>query len=167
MAVRIPYATKDGFLAVRTWLRAAHAEVERIEVTDSSMTVRARLHGTGPLPGTATVRLRRRGGDGVLRTVEPRAGSDDRGFSFTVDYGELAAGNGTGSHVWDLAVQLSSRPEVSEVSEVPAVRIGRLLDDLADRKEIFVYPAATVGDVVVRPYYTVDNDLSVEVAPAG
>ncbi|WP_324783466.1 transferase [Streptomyces sp. H51] len=160
VAVRIPYATTAGSLAVRTWLRDAHAEVERIEVTDRSMTVGARLHGVGPLPGTATVRLCRRGGDGVPLTLEPRAGSDGRGFSFTVDYGELAVG-GTGSQVWDLSVRLSS------ADGIPPVRIGRLLDDLADRKDVFVYPAATIGGVVVRPYYTVDNDLSVQVTPAG
>ncbi|MBT2421140.1 transferase [Streptomyces sp. ISL-22] len=156
VAVRVPYATKDGYLAVRAWLRTAHAEVEGVEVTDRSMTVRARLHGATLADG-ATVRLRLRGGDGVVRTLEPRAASDGRAFSFTVDYGELAAGHGTGSRVWDLSVQ--PRPAAG----APPVRIGRLLDDVADRKEIFVYPQAAVGGVTVRPYYTVDNDLSVEV----
>lgn len=45
--------------------------------------------------------------------------------------------------------------------------MARLLDDVADKKQIFVYPATTVGAASVRPYYTVDNDLAVEVAPAG
>ncbi|ELS57297.1 hypothetical protein [Streptomyces viridochromogenes] len=160
VAVRVPYATKDGYLAVRAWLRTAHAEVEGVEVTDRSMTVRARLHGATLADG-ATVRLRLRGGDGVVRTLEPRAAGDGRAFSFTVDYGELAAGHGTGSRVWDLSVQ--PRPAAG----APPVRIGRLLDDVADRKEIFVYPQAAVGGVTVRPYYTVDNDLSVEVTAVG
>lgn len=43
------------------------------------------------------------------------------------------------------------------------MRVGRLLDDLADRRKIVVYPAADVGGTGLRPYYTVDNDLSVEV----
>ncbi|MCL8014216.1 transferase [Streptomyces sp. AS02] len=156
VAVRVPYTTKDGYLAVRAWLRTAHAEVEGIEVTDRTMTVRARLHGTTLADGAA-VRLRLRGGNGVVRTLVPRAASDGRAFSFTVDYGELAVGQGKGSGVWDLSVQ--SRPDAA----VSPVRLGRLLDDVADRKEIFVWPAAEVGAVVVRPYYTVDNDLSVEV----
>ncbi|MDC0768585.1 transferase [Streptomyces sp. HD] len=159
VAVRVPYTTKDGYLAVRAWRRRAHAEVEGIEVTDRSMTVRARLHGT-TFAGEAAVRLRLRGGNGVVRTLKPRAASDGRAFSFTVDYGELAADHGTGTRVWDLSVQ--PRP----AAEVTAIRIGRLFDDVADRKEIFVHPEALVGDVVVRPYYTVDNDLSVEVTAA-
>ncbi|MGW6904416.1 transferase [Streptomyces sp. NPDC054940] len=159
VAVRVPYTTKDGYLAVRAWLRTAHAEVEGIEVADRTLTVRARLHGATLAEGAA-VRLRLRGGEGVVRTLEPRAASDGRAFSFTVDYGELAAGPGTGSRVWDLSVQ----PRAA--ADAAPIRIGRLLDDVADRKEIFVYPTAAVGEVAVRPYYTVDNDLSVEVAAA-
>ncbi|WP_128431019.1 transferase [Streptomyces cyaneus] len=164
VAVRIPYTTKDGYLAVRTWLRTAHAEVERLDVTDRSMTVRARLHGATLAETAAAVRLRRRGGDGVVRTLGPQAESDGRAFSFTVDYEELAADHGptagAGARVWDISVQ------PGPAAGTPPIRIGRLLDDVADRKEIFVYPTAAVGDVTVRPYFTVDNDLSVEVAAA-
>ncbi|MDO0910934.1 transferase [Streptomyces sp. DT2A-34] len=163
VAVRVPYTTKDGYLAVRAWLRTAHAEVEGIDVRDRSMTVRARLHGA-PLTEAAAVRLRLRGGDGVVRTLEPRAESDGRAFSFTVDHEELATGHGpgpgAGTRVWDLSVQPG--PD----AEAPVIRIGRLLDDVADRKDIFVYPTAVVGDATVRPYYTVDNELSVEVTAA-
>ncbi|MDF3140145.1 MULTISPECIES: transferase [unclassified Streptomyces] len=163
VAVRVPYATKDGYLAVRAWLRTAHAEVEGIDVTDRSTTVRARLHGTTLAEGAA-VRLRLRGGDGVVRTLGPQAESDGRAFTFTVDHEELVADHGprTGAaaRVWDVFVQ--PRPAVG----APPIRICRLLDDVADRKEIFVYPTAAVGDATVRPYFTVDNDLSVEVAAA-
>ncbi|MFE0250223.1 transferase [Streptomyces sp. NPDC059010] len=167
VAVRIPYTTKDGYLAVRAWLRRAHAEVEGVEVTDRSMTVRARLHGTtfAEEAAEAAVRLRLRGGDGVVRTLSPRVASDGREFSFTVDYGELAADHGHGTRVWDLSVQPQPQPQPRPrpAADTPPVRIGRLFDDVADRKEIFVHPEAVAGDVVVRPYYTVDNDLSVEV----
>ncbi|KUL23867.1 transferase [Streptomyces regalis] len=163
VAVRVPYATKDGYLAVRAWLRTAHAEVERVDVRDRSMTVRARLHGATLAEG-AVVRLRLRGGDGVVRTLGPQVEGDGPAFSFTVDYEELAADQGarpgTGTRVWDISVQ--SGPAAG----APVIRIGRLLDDVADRKEIFVYPTAEVGDATVRPYYTVDNDLSVEVTAA-
>ncbi|MFG1664375.1 transferase [Streptomyces sp. Y7] len=155
VAVRVPYVTKDGCLAVRAWLRTAHAEVEGIDVTDRSMTVRARLHGAA-LGGDATVRLRLRGKGGTERTVVPVAEADGRGFSFTVHYGELADDAGPGNRVWDLFVRAGG----AAGGETP-VRIGRLFDDIADRKEIFVLPAAALGGTVVRPYYTVDNDLSV------
>ncbi|MEW1773563.1 transferase [Streptomyces sp. NPDC086777] len=150
VAVRVPYVTRNGYLALRTWLRTAHAEVEGVDVTDRSMTVRARLHGAtvGEAPA---VLLRVRGGD-TGRTVVPVAEKDGRGFSFTVDYGELAGDAGPGNRVWDLSVRVDGET---------SVRIGRLLDDVADRKDIFVLPAAVIGGVVVRPYYTVDNALSV------
>ncbi|WP_369244756.1 hypothetical protein [Streptomyces sp. R41] len=158
LAVRIPYVTKDGCLAVRAWLRPAHAEVDGIDVTDRSMTVGARLHGASLGEG-AVVCLRLRGGSGTLRVLEPRAGDDGRSFSFTVDYEELDAGTGAGSGVWDVFVQ--------PAAAAPLIRVARLLDDVADRKEVFVYPAVTHGGAVLRPYYTVDNDLSVTVTKAG
>jgi hypothetical protein len=157
VAVRIPYVTKDGHLAIRTWLRTAHVEVGRIEVTDRSMTVGARLYGAS-LGDGAAVLLRLRGGSGVVRTLGPRGGDGGRDFSFTVDHEELAGLGGAGSSVWDISFQ--------PAAGAARIRVGRLLDDVADRKEIFVYPAFTAGDVTLRPYYTVDNDLSVEVTPA-
>ncbi|KOG31414.1 hypothetical protein [Streptomyces resistomycificus] len=158
LAVRIPYATKDGYLAVRAWLRPAHAEAHTVDLTDRSMTVGARLHGASLQEG-AVVRLRPRGGSGTEHTVEPRPADDGRGLSFTVDYAELAAGTGAASGVWDVFVQ--------PAAQASAIRVGRLLDDVADRKEVFVYPGVTVGGVVMSPYYTVDNDLSVKAEKSG
>lgn len=158
LAVRIPYVTKDGHLAVRAWLRPAHAEVDGIDVTDDSMTVGVRLHGAF-LGAGAAVLLRLRGRDGAVRTLEPQVASDGRAFSFTVDHAELAAATDTGGGVWNVFVQ--------PAPEAPLIRAARLLDDVADRKEVFVYPPVTVADAVVHPYYTVDNDLSVEVRRTG
>ncbi|MFQ3556015.1 transferase [Streptomyces gramineus] len=150
VAVRVPYITRDGHLAVRAWLRTAHAEVEGVRVTDRSMTVRARLHGAA-LGEAPAVRLRVRGGSGTERTVVPVAEEGGCGFSFTVAYEELAGDAGRGNRVWDLSVVVDGET---------SVRIGRLLDDVAERKDIFVLPTAVIGGAVVRPYYTVDNDLS-------
>ncbi|WP_051866285.1 hypothetical protein [Streptomyces griseus] len=154
LAVRVPYATADGYLAVRSWLRPAHAEVDGVTITDRSTTVGARLHGAS-LEAGAAVCLRLRSGDGLVREVEPRVEEDGRSFSFTVDHGELAGGHG----VWDVFV----RP----AAQAPLVRVARLLDDVAGRQEVFVYPTTTVNGVGVRPCYTADNDLSVEVKKAG
>ncbi|MGW0331921.1 hypothetical protein ACWD0J_08645 [Streptomyces sp. NPDC003011] len=156
LAVRIPYVTKDGYLAVRAWLRPAHAEAGGVTVTDRSTTVDVRLHGARLLAG-AVVHLRLRGG-GTVRTLEPRPGSDGRGFSFTVDHEELAAGTGTGSGVWDVFVRPGAQGSL--------IRVARLLDDVADRKEVFVYPTVTAAGAALHLYYTVDNDLAVEVRKA-
>ncbi|WP_381791056.1 hypothetical protein [Streptomyces niveus] len=160
LAVRIPYATKDGRLAVRAWLRATHAEAGRIDFSGSSMTVTARLFGARLGEGAAAS-LHRRGRDGAVRETALRP-EGDRDFAFTVDYRDLPAdggqaGTGAAPAVWDVYV----RP----AADAPRIRVARLLDDVADRKTVFVYPAAALGGVTARPYYTVDNDLAVEVAP--
>ncbi|MFJ2559926.1 MULTISPECIES: transferase [unclassified Streptomyces] len=162
LAVRIPYATADRYLAVRSWLRRGHAEAAGVRVSGHTLTVRARLYGAGPAAGT-TVLLRRRGEDDTALRIEPRAEDgrdgedtdDGEDFSFTVDYRDLLNAGGSGHEVWDLYVE---RP-----GGAPLIRMGRLLDDVAERKKIFVYTAARLGGATVRPYYTLDNDLSVEV----
>ncbi|MGV9902982.1 transferase [Streptomyces sp. NPDC003388] len=158
VAVRIPYATKEGYLAVRTWLRPAHAEAGRIDVGDRSTTVTARLHGA-TLQDGAVVRLRLRGSGGPGRDVRPVPDGDRRGFAFTVDHADLAAGTPAEGGVWDVFVHPGA--------DAPPVRVARLLDDVADRKASFVHPAARAGSVALRAYYTLDNDLSVRVAAAG
>ncbi|MEV5358350.1 transferase [Streptomyces sp. NPDC052693] len=156
VAVRVPYVTKDGFLALRTWLRTAHAEVRALDLADRAITVAARLHGAG-LHKTATVRLRLRG-TGTAHEVRPRIDGDGRGFSFTVGAADLAGTAPRTGRFWDVFV----RP----AADAPPVRIGRLLDDVADRKHVHVFPALGAGDFVLRPYYTVDNDLAIEETPA-
>ncbi|WP_320777354.1 hypothetical protein [Streptomyces sp. CRN 30] len=160
VAVRVPYATKDGYLAVRAWLRDAHAETGRVTVADGTLTVAARLHGAS-LTDDAAVLLRPRG-TGTERLLPLRAAADRRDFTFTADLAELAApagDTGTATRIWDVFV----RPDGTSAR----VRVARLLDDVADRKDVHVLPAATVAGTVLRPYYTVDNDLAVTAAPAG
>ncbi|WP_405940259.1 hypothetical protein OG338_29470 [Streptomyces sp. NBC_00726] len=156
VAVRIPYATKDGRLAIRAWRRATHAEAGRITVGSGAMAVMARLYGAGLGEG-AEVSLIRRGRESAMARFALSA-EGDRDFSFTVDYADLLAeAVGGAPAVWDVFVH--------PCAGAPRVRVARLLDDVADRKTVFVYPATTLGGVSVRPYYTLDNDLSVEVAP--
>ncbi|WP_405896266.1 hypothetical protein OG242_00825 [Streptomyces sp. NBC_00727] len=155
LAVRIPYATKDGRLAVRAWCRTAHAEAGRIVVAGDSVTVTARLFGARLGEG-ATVSLNRRG-RGAAEAQVPLRAEGDEDFSFTVDYKPLVAAVGETPVVWDVYV----RP----FTEAPRVRVARLLDDIADRKQVFVYPSTTLAGVAARPYYTLDNDLSVQVTP--
>lgn len=163
LAVRIPYVTKDGRLAVRAWLRSTHAEAGRVDFSGGSMTVSARLFGARLGEGAA-VSLHRRGGDGAVREIALRP-EGERDFTFTVGHRDLPADGGRAGA--DTAPDV---PEVWDVHVRPAagasrIRVARLLDDLADRKTVFVYPAVTLGGVTARPYYTVDNDLAVEVAP--
>ncbi|MGC0373091.1 transferase [Streptomyces sp. SAI-229] len=154
VAVRVPYTTKDGFLAIRTWLRTAHAEAGPVDITDGTMTVRARLHGAELSEGARAV-LRLRGTKDTLHAVPVRP-AEDGGFTFTIACEDLVASD---SRIWDVFL----RP----AADAPLTRVGRLLDDVADRKTVFVYPRVTAGGSAVRPYYTVDNDLAVEVTALG
>ncbi|MGW4496532.1 transferase [Streptomyces sp. NPDC004376] len=158
VAVRVPYATKDGHLALRTWLRPAHAETDRVDVGERTTRVTARLHGT-EFTDDGVVRVRLRGSRDREVTVTPAVDADRRGFAFTVDHAELVgAETPDAPGYWDVYV-------LPEAGAAP-VRAGRLLDDVADRKHSFVHPTARVGGATVRPYYTVDNDLSFDVGPA-
>ncbi|QHY99828.1 hypothetical protein SSPS47_32550 [Streptomyces sp. S4.7] len=145
-AVRIPYATKDGRLAVRAWLRVTHAEAGRIDFSGGSMTVTARLFGA-LLGDGAVASLHRRGRDTAVREIALRH-EGDRDFAFTVDHrdppaGAGRAGSGAAPEVWDVYV----RP----AADAQRIRVARLLDDVADRKAVFVYPATALGRASARP----------------
>ncbi|MEU5900858.1 hypothetical protein [Streptomyces venezuelae] len=155
VAVRIPYATKQGNLSVRSWLRAPHAETGEIEISGTAMTVRGRVYGTA-LADTGYVEAVRRDEKDAVRRAEITA--DGPEFSFALPYGPLAD---RGAGPWDLWL----RP-VGESG--PRVRLARLLDDVPDKKAIFTYPVVPCvteehGTLEAGPYYTLDNDLSVRV----
>ncbi|RZU74219.1 Stealth-like protein [Micromonospora kangleipakensis] len=56
----VPYRTTDGFLAVRSWVRAAHAEVRRIVLDGETVTIAFSWYGPGTPDGAV---LRRRPGE--------------------------------------------------------------------------------------------------------
>ncbi|MFF4212267.1 hypothetical protein ACFYZE_23485 [Streptomyces sp. NPDC001796] len=152
IAVRIPYTTRQGTLAVRSWLRAPHAEAEELRIAQGALTVSGRLYGSG-LASDAYAEVRERSGSKEMLRADVTARETE--FGFTVPYAPLAPGT------WDLWLRPAGE-------EGPRVRIARLLDDVVDKKPVFRYPRAAVrarhGEVWAWPYYTVDNDLSVTVS---
>ncbi|MET7904380.1 hypothetical protein ABZS86_24130 [Streptomyces sp. NPDC005355] len=165
LSVRIPYATKHGNLSLRSWRRVPHAEAGEIRLEGGTMAVRGRLYRVeypSDWLADAVVEARCRRDPSVMRTAPLE--SDGPEFSFTLPYAELAESWGGGADVWDLWL----RP--ADEGAVPA-RLARILDDVADKKEIFTYPPREVsaphGTAHARPYYTGDNDLVVRIeAPA-
>ncbi|WP_217170867.1 hypothetical protein [Streptomyces sp. AC512_CC834] len=161
VAVRIPYATRQGNLTVRSWLRAPHAETVDLSPADGGLTVRGRVYGTQLVPG-AHAELRARpgadggggGGGGGVHRLDVVAERTE--FGFTVPYDALAPG------VWDLWLRPAG-------DSGPVVRLARLLDDVADKHPVFIHPPARVrtphGVVEAGPFYTRDNDLSLAVTP--
>ncbi|WP_328656732.1 hypothetical protein [Streptomyces sp. NBC_00334] len=159
VAVRIPYATRRGHLTVRSWLRAPHAEAVDLSVASGGLTVRGRVYGTRLLPGAhAELRARPdadRGGQGPgARLLDVTAVGTE--FAFTAPYDGLAPGD------WDLWLRPAGAPG-------PAVRLARLLDDIADKHPLLTGRRTRVetpyGPAEAGPYYTRDNDLSLAVTP--
>ncbi|MFF4602186.1 hypothetical protein ACFY12_05425 [Streptomyces sp. NPDC001339] len=162
LGVRIPYATAFGDLALRSWLRGPHAEAGDILVAPDGMTVSGRLYGAVPAAGArAEARARRVPGapDAELATVTAPLAVDGADFTFTLSYEELAGHWEAGGSRWDLWL----RP----AEGAHPVRLARLLDDVADKKQAVSYPAlpvrAATGRFRIGPYYTLDNDLAIRV----
>ncbi|MFI2619468.1 hypothetical protein [Streptomyces sp. NPDC018584] len=157
VAVRIPYATKQGNLSVRSWLRAPHAEAGEIELADGAMTVHGRIYGTS-LTDAAYAEAVRRAEPGLVHRAEVTAEGPRFAFGLRQD---LLAQSGPGP--WDLWLLPAGESG-------PRVRLARILDDVADKKAIFTYPVVRCetehGVLEAGPYYTIDNDLSVRVREA-
>ncbi|GHF41035.1 hypothetical protein GCM10010218_23070 [Streptomyces mashuensis] len=160
LAVRIPYGTKHGNLSLRSWQRAPHAEAGDLTLDAVGITVRGTLYRVEDpaawLAG-AVAEARSRRDASVVRTAEVTADGQD--FVFTLSWAALCEEWRGGPEVWDLWLR---GPEGAD-----PVRIARLLDDVADKKQVFTYPAqpvdAAYAPAQAGPYYTADNDLSVRV----
>ncbi|MEV0527293.1 hypothetical protein AB0I66_28065 [Streptomyces sp. NPDC050439] len=156
--VRIPYATKQGNLSVRSWLRAPHAEIGELEITGASVTAQGRVYGTA-LTGAAYAEATRRAEPEKTERYELNANGPEFSFGLRCD---VLADSGVGP--WDLWLRPAGESG-------PRVRLARLLDDIPDKKQIFTYPAvrldtAAHGPLEAGPYYTNDNDLAIRVREA-
>ncbi|WP_405660393.1 glycosyltransferase family 4 protein [Streptomyces sp. RK9] len=162
----IPYATSDGYLAVRTWLRPAHAEVDQVLVGETSATVTARLLGHAQLPPegtTVTLTPRTTSPPHTPPTADitvPAHTLSPTHFHFTIPYAEAQSHHGTADHtVWDLHVHTTA-------GRVP---LGRITGDTVERKKTNTYPATELphtdptATTRLRPYCTATNALAVSV----
>lgn len=93
----------------------------------------------------------------------PVTGDGEEGtFAFTLPLDELADGAVTEPRLWTLWLI----PGTAEDGPAGGVRISRILDDVWDRKKIFVYPGRSTGEGSrATPCYTTDNDLCVRLEP--
>jgi glycosyltransferase involved in cell wall biosynthesis len=138
---QLPYRMVTGGLAMRVWRRPVHAEVGDVQADDTGVHVRGRLIGAG-LGGKA----RLHGPEKALREIPVQALSETE-FRLTVP----ALPPGT----WHLSVEYGDGTS--------AARLGRFLDDVADKKNAFVLPAASIDGVTVQPTYLWGNEFSVRV----
>jgi hypothetical protein len=154
--VRVPYPTQDGRLRVRSWLRAPHAEAGDIGLAPErgAMTVEGMLYGV-ELGEGAVAEARLPAGDRV-HTVPVRG--EGRAFGFTLTYGPMAEVPVAKEQLWELWL----RP----AADAPGIRISRILDDIWDKRGIFVYPRLATDNFRVAACYTGDNDLCVRLTAA-
>ena len=96
----------------------------------------------------------------ALDAQAPGHARDDADDQMPVDGIADDENDGLAPGVWDLWLRPAG-------DHGPAVRLARLLDDVADKNPVFTFPRARVrtphGPVEAGPYYTRDNDLSLAV----
>ncbi|MGW7368671.1 hypothetical protein ACWGI8_35900 [Streptomyces sp. NPDC054841] len=151
VVVRVPYPTADGRLVVRSWVREPHAEAGDIGSEPGACTVEGVLYGAELGEGAvAEARL-----GGTVHEV-PVTG-EDGSFGFTLPYRTLAEPPVPKEQLWTLWLRPAKGTE--------PVRISRILDDVWDRRAIFVYPAHEAEGYRAAPCYSADNDLCVRLSP--
>ncbi|MFE0103428.1 glycosyltransferase family 4 protein [Streptomyces sp. NPDC059009] len=162
----IPYTTTDGFLALRTWRRATHAEVDGVTVDDEGVAVVASLLGqdAATLSGRARVVAVSRTSERYDFSVAVTELAPGR-FAFTLPHTEVSARRSAEHDVWDLRLKLAS-------PIAAPVRIGRIGGDVVDRKRTDRLPATrlphpTREAIRVRPFFTVTNDLALSARDTG
>ena len=138
--VVLPYRLSDGHFGLRVWDRPVYAEVGRVLIDPDGLRIEGRVVGAEPaepvleLRGTAT------------REVPVEV----TGAGFAVLIGALPAGT------WKLWLR--------HAPGQPAVRLGRVLDDVARKDVAYVLPPVTTGGVTMQPHYDSNNDFSIRVA---
>jgi glycosyltransferase involved in cell wall biosynthesis len=142
----------DGVPFVRCRLLPQHAEVERVEVEPDAIT----LSGLVQTPDSQLTLLATSRRDGAeLTWPVTREGP---GFTTRIDTAAMVRSGG--AEVWDL--RLAAGEE--------RLRLGSHFDGILNKAEVVTFPArrAEAGEDVrwVRPYYTVENRLSVRTQPA-
>ncbi|MFF2094707.1 glycosyltransferase family 4 protein [Streptomyces sp. NPDC058202] len=157
---RLPYATNDGYLAVRAWQRPAHAEAITLSVADDRADVTARLITSTQvsLPATATVIAVSRHEETHDLPLPVTAIQPDSGhFTFSIPYPQALSRRADHHDLWDLFLKLDH-----DTAPIP---IGRIGGDITDRKTTDTVPAAllthaTLGQTRAKPFFTVTNDLA-------
>jgi hypothetical protein len=141
----------------------AHAEIAQVWPRDGRLRLVGHLHGERPAPGGAAddwrllLVLR---GDEEKRRLRYPAPLDGEDFDVSLPVADLVSDGLPVPAQWDLYLAGKGAKKL---------RLARLLDDIKSKKKIMVFPAqpvsAPAGKALVKPYYTVHDNLSVECLP--
>ncbi|MFC3994871.1 hypothetical protein ACFOVU_03035 [Nocardiopsis sediminis] len=147
-----------GRLRLRARTVAPYAEVSWVEVGTDTVRVSG-MPAYGPRAGTGPARLvaRQRERSG---TITAPADLTDGAFRTEIPLEPLSRHHDPGRphNEWDLWLALPGGGEL---------RLAARADDIVGKKKKVVYPDTLLGGVRIRPYYTVDDDLSLLATLAG
>lgn len=173
----VPYEdkAKGSALMLRAWSRPVHAEADDVQVDGARITLSGSLFGPAGVSGEPTLLLRRRGKPaGELSFPGERNGAN--GFRFTFSAAAPAGAQTSAHDVWDVLVRYAP--------DAKPVKIGRVLDDVVMKKDIYIYPQSVLlkrrteslaraaakrvlgrprARVRARVFYTLSNDVALNV----
>ena len=144
-------------------VRAAHGEVDAVWVRDGRIAVEGALVSASD-SSQAGIDTRSDGAGATLVARERTTGREVRAdatiegarFAAALEVAPLVAAATTATETWDLFLDVAGRGKF---------RIGRQLDDIAQKKHVLVYPSVVRGEGGgrrrLRPYYTTTNNLSI------
>jgi hypothetical protein len=143
----------------------AHAEIAQVWPREGRLRFVGHVHGKRPAPGEAAdwrllLVLR---GDEEKRRLQYAAPLDGEAFDVSLPVDDLVADGLPVPGQWDLYLTGGGTGPATKL------RLARLLDDIKGKKKIMLFPAQPVatgaGKALVKPYYTVHDNLSVECMP--
>ena len=132
-----------GALRIEVAPLPSHAEATRVRIQGGALVIEG--HEAGGDETVAARLVARHRSDGTEVAAEAEALGRGH-FHARIELARLARPG-----VWDL--RLGSR------------RVGTHLDDLPGKREVVVFPSVTAENLELRPFYTVEDNLSVRVGP--
>ncbi|MCX4905870.1 glycosyltransferase family 4 protein [Streptomyces sp. NBC_00878] len=150
----IPYPTKAGHLALRTFHRPAHAEATALRTDEGSLSVEGTLLGAALGEGAALLGVSRDGRPYDFETPATLTGER----TFRADITTLPRPTDTDKPLWDVFL----RP----TEAAAPVRVGRITDDMVDRKTTTKHPSTTLTtptgtSVQANFFFTITNDVAI------
>ncbi|MGW0823157.1 hypothetical protein [Streptomyces sp. NPDC002845] len=137
-----------------------HAEMDEVWPRDGRIRFVGRIHGHRGHHGHSDegdwelLLVRRAHAEQHLRYPVTLQG--DR-FEAELPIADLAAADHAAVEEWDIHL----------TDGETELRAGRHLDDIRDKKKIFVFPKQRTGNLSVRPYYTIKDNLSLKCRTEG
>ncbi|MEV4887779.1 hypothetical protein ACIBHY_33845 [Nonomuraea sp. NPDC050547] len=150
------YRTRNGFLALKIDEAEPVAEVRSVWFREGRFEVMGLLAFTGldddDARHEASLALRRRQSAAHLSA---RATVQGVRFHAAVSLVDVIAADPEASGTWEPSLEVEGLPE--------PLRLGSRLDDVDGKRRRLHYPATKVDGVPVRPCYTADDELRIEV----